>query len=488
MSEVRVRFAPSPTGDLHIGGARTALFNWLFARKNKGAFILRIDDTDTERSREEYWTGISEALNWLGMDWDEGPEKGGDYGPYFQSRREGIYKKEIDKLLDAGKAYYCYCSKEDLTRGREEAREKKIAYTYPGTCRNKNYGPDSKPGQLPVVRFKSPESGETVVSDIIRGEVKFDNGFLDDTIIMKSTKAPTYNFANVIDDCEMKISHVIRAEEHLSNTPRQQQFAEALGYDLPVYAHVPMILAPDRSKLSKRHGATSVQEFMDQGFLPEALINYLALLGWSPPDEKEILPLDEIINFFSLEKVVKTAAIYDVKKIIWINGHYIREGDADRIVDMAIPFLQKKNLISSPVTAEEHEKAKKIFNITSDRVKTLEEFADTTEYLFKNEFEYDEKSFEKIFGKEESLNNIELFLDAIKLKTSFDKNTLSNTLQEICEKHDISLGKINKPLRLALSGKNNGPELIDIMISIGYEETTRRIKKVLQLKGRNSNT
>ncbi len=481
MSGIRVRFAPSPTGDLHIGGARTALFNWLFARKNKGAFVLRIDDTDTERSREQFWSGISDALKWLGMDWDEGPEKGGEHGPYFQSQREDIYKKEIERLLEEEKAYFCFCSKDDLTKGREEAKKNKKAYTYPRTCRDKGYKGDSFSGVSPVVRFKSPKDGETVVQDLVRGTVKFLNIILDDTIIMKSNKTPTYNFASVIDDCSMEISHVIRAEEHLSNTPRQQLFAEALGYPLPVYAHVPMILAPDRSKLSKRHGATSVQEFMEGGFLPEALVNYLALLGWSSPDEEEILPIEKIIEFFSLERVVKTAAIYDIKKILWINGHYISKGDANHVVKMAIPFLQKNNLISENPAPDEIRKAMDIFTIMNDRVKTLQEFADNTDYLFKNDFTYDEKSMEKVFGNEDALKNIKFFLDAIKKISDFDKDTINNHLTEICDNQGISVGKINKPLRLALSGKNMGPELINIMLSIGHEETIKRIEKTLKM-------
>lgn len=480
MSLIRVRFAPSPTGELHIGGARTALFNWLFARKNGGAFILRIDDTDKERSREEFWSGILEAMHWLGLDWDEGPEKGGDYGPYFQSQRYHLYEREIKRLIDAGKAYYCYCSVEDLKKGREEARRKGLPYVYPGTCRNISSS-ERVEGVNPVVRFRSPDSGETVVKDEIRGEVSFDNRGLDDSIILKSSGAPTYNFASVVDDWEMKISHVIRAEEHLSNTPRQQLFAEALGYSLPVYAHVPMILAPDRSKLSKRHGATSVQEFREKGFLPEALVNYLALLGWSPPGEEEILPLKKITEYFSLNRVVKTAAIYDTKKITWINGHYIREGDPEIITEKAMPFLQNKELIPGQPSNEDIKKAEKIFSAMNDRVKTLQEFADASDYLFKDEFYYDEAAVKKLFSKNDAAENIKLLMEKMKALTTFNREELEKLFKYIFEKHDISPGRLNKPVRLALSGKTMGPELLDIIMIIGRDKTLKRLGNALDI-------
>ncbi|NLZ52622.1 MAG: glutamate--tRNA ligase, partial [Thermoanaerobacteraceae bacterium] len=329
MSEkVRVRFAPSPTGSLHIGGARTALFNLLYARHNNGTFVLRIEDTDTERSTEESAAQIILSLKWLGLDWDEGPEKGGDFGPYFQSQRLELYKKEVERLLAEGKAYRCYCTPEELAQRREAALKAGRPPKYDGCCRNLTPEQIEKfeaEGRKYTIRLKMPQEGHTEVDDLIRGRVVFENSVLDDFIIVKSNGIPTYNFACVIDDNAMKITHIIRAEEHLSNTPKQIQVYLGLGYDIPKFAHVPMILAPDRSKLSKRHGATSVEEFKDQGYLAESIINYLTLLGWSPEGTEEIFEMDKAVKEFTLERVNKTAAIYDVKKLTWINGHYMRE-------------------------------------------------------------------------------------------------------------------------------------------------------------------
>ena len=308
MSDLRVRFAPSPTGSLHIGGARTALFNWLFARRQNGAFVLRIEDTDLERSTGESARGIVSGLRWLGLDWDEGPETGGAYGPYFQSQRLGLYTEAANRLLEQGLAYYCYCTQEELAERRQDAMRAGRAPRYDGRCRllsREERVRLEREGRRPALRFHIPPDGVTVVPDAIRGEVVFSHEVLDDFIIMKSNGLPAYNFACVVDDASMKISHVLRAEEHLSNTPRQILIYRALGEPLPVFAHLTMILAPDRSKLSKRHGATSVQEFCEQGFLPEALLNYLALLGWSPEGEEEIMSLPEIVRQFSLERVEK---------------------------------------------------------------------------------------------------------------------------------------------------------------------------------------
>jgi len=484
MTEVRVRFAPSPTGELHIGGARTALFNWLFARKEKGTFVLRIDDTDTERSQEKYWKGILEGLNWLGLDWDEGPEKGGPYGPYFQSQRYDSYIREINKLLGKGKAYRCYCSKEELAKGREEAKKQGKPFIYPGNCRPKDNQKDQLDPNLDisesVIRFKTPDSGETVIHDKIRGTVTFENQHIEDFIILKSDGVPTYNFASVVDDWEMNISHVIRAEEHLTNTSRQKLIAEALSYNVPEYAHVPIILAPDKSKLSKRHGATSVQEFRDEGFLPEALINYLALMGWSPPGEQEILSLDEIVKYFSLERVSKTAAIYDLKKVTWINGHYFRESDPERLADLSIPFLQARGFLPENPTIEDKEMTNKIVKVMHDRAKTLKEFADSVDYFFHENFQYDEKEVSKVLGKEDAGRNIKYLIDKLKDVENFNKENIEKAFQETCQELDISPGRLNKPVRLALSGVTMGPELMDMVQILGKDKTLQRLEEALQ--------
>ena len=342
MSEkVRVRFAPSPTGSLHIGGARTALFNLLYARHMGGSFVLRVEDTDTERSTEESAQAIVKGLRWLGLDWDEGPEKGGEYGPYYQSQRLHLYDEAIKKLVDEGKAYYCYCTPEELDERRKAAMAAGKPPKYDGKCRNLTLEERKKleaEGRKPAIRLKVPQEGQTVVEDLIRGTVVFENYVLDDFIMVKSNGIPTYNFACVIDDTGMNITHIIRAEEHLSNTPKQILVYDALGYEVPQFAHVPMILAPDRSKLSKRHGATSVEEFRDQGYMAQSIINYLTLLGWSPEGNEEIFDLEKSIREFSLDRVNKTAAIYDVKKLAWINGHYMRGLDLDYVTKETIPL------------------------------------------------------------------------------------------------------------------------------------------------------
>ncbi len=484
MSSIRVRFAPSPTGELHIGGARTALFNWLFARKYNGTFILRIDDTDTERSHEYYWKGILDAMRWLGLDWDEGPEKGGNFGPYFQSQRFELYIDEVNRLLKEGKAYRCYCTVEELAREREKYRQKGQPFIYPGTCRGKTEENDFiSPGEdmeNTVIRFLSPDEGETVVDDLIRGEVSFDNKHLDDFIILKSNGSPTYNFATVVDDWHMQISHIIRAEEHLSNTPRQQLITEALNYSIPSYAHVPMILAPDKSKLSKRHGATSVQEFKEKGYLPEAVVNYLALLGWSPPGEEEILPLEEIKNYFSLDRVVKTAAIYDIKKITWINSHYFKEGDADRLTEISLPFLQEQGFVSEDITTEQKQKVKAVLEAMRDRVKTFEEFVEAVDYFFCDEFYYEEAAVNKIFGKDEVYSILETLLNNLKALNNFNRENLEKTFQDTLTELEVKAGQLNKPVRLAVTGKTMGPDLIETIVILGKEKTLKRLEQALE--------
>jgi len=480
---VRVRFAPSPTGNLHIGGARTALFNWLFARHNGGSFILRIDDTDLARSTEESTRGILSALRWLGIDWDEGPVVGGPYGPYFQSQRLGIYKDMAQKLIDQGVAYYCYCTPEELAQRRKEAMASGKAPKYDGRCRElslQERKSKEAEGFKPAIRLRIPESGETVVHDLFRGDVAFSNDVLDDFIIIKSNGMPTYNFACVVDDALMRISHIIRAEEHLSNTPRQILVYQALGYQVPVFAHVSMILAPDRSKLSKRHGATSVEEFRDGGYLPAALINYLALLGWSPEGEEEIFSLPELVNQFTLERVGKTAAIYDIKKLTWMNGHYLNEEDLDRIVELAIPFFQRKNLISENPSQEEMDYLRKVVEAVRTRVKTLAEVADAAEYFYVDDFSYDEKGVRKHFRKENAAEYLAKAREKLATLADFTLETTETAYRDLSEELGIKAGEIIHPTRLAISGRTMGPGLFDIMVILGKEKTLERMERAVQ--------
>ena len=481
MSPVRVRFAPSPTGELHIGGARTALFNYLFARAQKGTFVLRIDDTDLERSRSEYTERLLEAMRWLGLEWDE--------GPYHQSRRLEEYKKEAERLLEERKAYRCYCTPEELAAGREKARKAGKPYLYPGTCRNlspERIDAYREAGRSAVIRLRIPDHGETVVHDLIRGEVSFSNRDLDDFIMIKSNGQPTYNFASVVDDAAMQITDVIRAEEHLSNTPRQLLCLEALGYSPPRYAHVPMILAPDRSKLSKRHGATAVEEFRSQGYLPEALVNYMALLGWSP-GEKEILPLSEMIPLFSLSRVNKTAAVYDTTKLTWMNGQYLRLVPPERLAAEALPFYEAEGLLQPPLAGEEREYYEKVVRSVSDRVKTLAEMAAASTYFYREIEPYDEKGVKKHFRREGSAALLRRAADLLRRLQPFDLESVEKAYRGLSEELEISTGRLIHPTRLAISGKTMGPGLFEIIVLLGREKTAARLEEAAHWIEQNPN-
>lgn len=481
--KVRVRFAPSPTGSLHIGGARTALFNLLFARHNNGTFILRIEDTDTERSTEESARQIVRSLRWLGLDWDEGPEKGGDFGPYFQSQRLELYKREARRLLDEGKAYYCYCTPEELAERREAAMKDGKPPRYDGRCRDLSQEQRKKfeaEGRKPTIRIKVPQEGQTKVDDLIRGEVVFENSVLDDFIIFKSNGIPTYNFACVVDDHAMGMTHIIRAEEHLSNTPKQIQVYKALGYDIPKFAHVPMILAPDRSKLSKRHGATSVEEFRDQGYLAEAIVNYLTLLGWSPEGNEEIFDLEKAVKEFSLERVNKTAAIYDIKKLTWINGHYLRELDLDYITKQVVPFMVKKQIITEEEAQQKYDYIKKVVAISRDRSKTLEELAGSIAFFFKDVTEYEEKGVKKHFKKENAAELLIKGAEALEKLDEFTHESTEKAFRDFTDSMGLKAAELIHPTRLAITGRTVGPGLFEIIVLLGKEETIRRMKRAAQ--------
>jgi nondiscriminating glutamyl-tRNA synthetase len=484
MAEIRVRFAPSPTGELHIGGARTALFNWLFAKRYGGKFILRVEDTDTVRSTGKSIENIIKAMDWLGLQWDEGPNVQGDYGPYFQSERLSFYNKAVLKMLESGAAYKCYCTPEELATEREACRKAGQPPRYSKKCRDlslKEQQRFEEQGLKPVIRLKIPNEGVTLVKDLIRGEVSFENSVLDDFIIVKSNGYPTYNFACVVDDYMMKVSHVIRAEEHLSNTPKQVKIYEALGYKIPEFAHVPMILAPDRSKLSKRHGATSVEEFKEMGYLPEAIINYIALLGWSPGDE-EIMPLSQMAEQFSLDKVSKNAAIYDVKKLTWINGHYIREIDLDRLTGMLLSYMDKKSLISREMNRDY---LKKAVNITRDRAKTLEELADGISYFLNEVTEYDPKGVSKHFMRSGVVENLNKCIEVLDKLDTFTLENTENAYRALAETLEVKPAQIIHPTRLAISGRTVGPGLFDIMVLLGKTRTIERLNRAIEyLKNR----
>lgn len=481
MGHVRVRFAPSPTGNLHIGGARTALFNWLYARQKGGSLVLRIDDTDLERSTPESLDNILSSLRWLGLDWDEGPQKEGDFGPYRQSQRLDIYRLEAERLLQENKAYRCFCTPEELEAKREEARKKGLPLKYDGHCRFVSLEEQHnliKEGRPFAIRLLNNAKENIVVHDLVRGDVAFAADVFDDFVLLKSNGMPTYNFACAIDDHLMQISHVIRAEEHLSNTPKQILISQALGYSAPIFAHVPMILAPDRSKLSKRHGATSVEEFREMGYLPEALINYLALLGWSPQGTEEIMTREKMLRDFDLAKVSRNPAIYDTDKLTWINGHYLRELPLDEIVEKALPFLKARGWLRSSAP-EATEYARKVVDTVRDRVKTLAEVADASEYFFNEVASYEEKGIRKYFRNQETLVALKVVSERLEQVPLLTKENAEHICRQVAEELGISAGKIIHPIRLAVSGRTMGPGLFDILELLGQERVVSRIKKAI---------
>ncbi|HHV78476.1 MAG TPA: glutamate--tRNA ligase [Firmicutes bacterium] len=483
--EVRVRFAPSPTGYLHIGGARTALFNWLFARHNGGKFILRIEDTDAERTIEDSCSQIIRSLRWLGLDWDEGPEVGGPRGPYFQSQRRHLYAEYAQRLLREGKAYYCYCTPEELAARRSEALKQGRAPRYDGICRELSEARRKQleaEGRRPAIRLRTPDEGVTVVHDEIHGDVAFENALIGDFVIVKSDGFPTYNFGCVIDDSLMGMTHVIRADEHLSNTPKQLMIYEALGLQPPAFAHVPMILAPDRSKLSKRHGATSVEEFRDAGYLPEAIVNYLALLGWTPGENEEIMPLSEMVKRFRLEDVSHNPAIYDTNKLTWINGNYIRELDLDYVARAVIPFLEKAGYIKKDDLANEvqFERIRSLVGVVRDRAKTLVEMVDALSYFFEGELEYDEKGVRKYFTKPET---VELLVEGMRVLGGLEvwnTSSIEAAYRELAERKGVSSSALFHPTRLAITGRTIGPGLFEIMELLGKQQTLRRMAEAVE--------
>ncbi|MFC1559989.1 glutamate--tRNA ligase [Candidatus Margulisiibacteriota bacterium] len=479
---IRVRFAPSPTGFLHIGSARTAFFNWLFAKANKGTFILRIEDTDYERSMEGYVSDIIDGLQWLGLDWDEGPKKDGNskgkYGPYRQSRRLDIYKKYVQEMVSKGHVYKCYCSDEELGEKRQEALSKGRAPKYDGACRNLSDADQKKlgsEGRKYVYRFKMPT--ETIyVEDLVRGKVKFDCSLIGDFVIIKSNGTPSYNFAAVIDDYLMKISHVIRGEDHLSNTPRQMMLYRALGFEYPKFAHLPIILGNDRSKLSKRHGALSVLEYKKEGYLPGAVVNFLALLGWSPKNDKEIMSKKELINNFSLSGISKSGSIFDVVKLKWMNAEYLKKYSSKELIEAIKPDLLKAGYdidMSNKWFEEMIDTVRDGLSINSDIVPISRIFF---------EKEPNKAEVEKIANGADALKILEAFEAKIGAIKDISHDKINDMLDEMIKEGKLKKGAAFKTLRTVLTGSPSGPELWRIIRLFGKEKVLDRIKMAKELR------
>jgi glutamyl-tRNA synthetase len=472
---IRVRFAPSPTGALHIGGARTALYNWLFARHQGGRFILRIEDTDRERSTQESNKAIFAGLEWLGLDWDEGPKVGGSHGPYFQTERVKIHRDYADQLVREGKAYYCFCTAEELKKKREEAEARKEAPRYDSHCRKlsvEEIKTKVASGLSKVIRFMLPPVGEAIVEDQIRGQVVFKNEVLDDFVIVKSDGFPTYNFACVVDDHLMEITHVIRGDDHLSNTPRQILLYEAFGWTPPKFAHIPMILGKDKARLSKRHGATSVIDYNAMGYLPEAMLNYIAKLGWGYKDQ-EIFSREELIDLFSLEGVNKSAAVFDLDKLNWLNGQYIRKILPERLFDLCEPLL-----IDSYGT-HDIKYMQKVVAVFHDRLVLIPDIVHLSLYFFKDDFEYDPKAVEKHFRGEHSRQILESLKERLAKVAPFTKENIEPVFKQLAAELNVKLGVIIHPCRLALSGRTETPPMYDVVEILGKEKVIGRLGKVL---------
>ena len=462
MTEIRTRFAPSPTGDLHIGGARTALFNWLLARQTQGTFILRIEDTDVARSTQASIQVILDAMTWLGMDWDE--------GPFYQTQRMPLYQEAAYRLLKEGKAYRCYCTPEELEAKRGAALNAGAKPKYDRTCLGLKSFPTEKPF---AIRFFSPDEGITAVDDLIQGRVEFDNAELDDLIILRSDGLPTYNFSVVVDDVTMGITHVIRGNDHLNNTPRQIQIYQALGNPLPKFGHVPMILGPDKKKLSKRHGDQSVMEYKRMGYLPQAVVNYLVRLGWSYGDQEEFT-LEELIDKFSLEAVGKSAAAINPGKLDWLNSQYIKRMVLDELVQRILPFIESKGYSITDLDL-----LKKAVLSFRERVKTLVEMADLSEFYFWEEIKYDENAAGK-FLKAESLSVLEKIVASLSEEAILDKERCHRLIQQLAEARGEPLLKIAQPIRVALTGRTVSPPIDEVMEALGRTKVIQRLEKAIE--------
>ena len=464
--DVRVRFAPSPTGHLHIGGARTALFNWLFARHNKGRFILRIEDTDRTRSTEEFIDSILQGMKWLDLEWDE--------GPYRQTDRFDVYRNYAEKLLNEKKAYYCYCTPEELEQRRQEALAQGRPLKYDGRCRDlKSPIPDRKP----AIRFRMPMDGEAAVDDLIKGKVLFDNAQLDDLIIVRSDGTPTYNFTVVADDVDMKITHVIRGDDHLNNTPKQIHIYSALGYKVPLFAHLPMILGSDKTRLSKRHGATSVLAYWEMGYLPEALVNYLVRLGWSFGDQ-EIFTREELIEHFSFDNVGKSAAVFNPEKLLWLNGQYIINSAPEKLADLVRPFLIKEKIIEENQVLDQEWFFKAIVTL-QERAKTLIELADSLRYYISEYVDYNPKAKEK-FLKESSIAALTEVRDSLKELDNFTGPEIEKIFIAIVERLQMKLGSVAQPVRVAITGRTESPGIFEVIEIVGKEKTLKRLEKAIE--------
>jgi glutamyl-tRNA synthetase len=463
---IRTRFAPSPTGYLHVGGARTALFSWLYARKHGGTFILRIEDTDLERSTIESVNAILEGMTWLGLEYDE--------GPFYQTHRFDRYKEVIRQLMDAGQAYHCYCTKEELDAMREEQMARKEKPRYDGRCRHRT---EPREGVPPVVRFRNPDEGEVVIDDLVKGRIVVRNSELDDLIIARSDGSPTYNLTVVVDDLDMRITHVIRGDDHVNNTPRQINILKALGAELPKYAHVPMILGADGARLSKRHGAVSVMQYRDDGFLPEAVLNYLVRLGWSRGDQ-EIFSIDEMIEFFDVPDINHSASTFNPDKLLWLNHHYLMHGDP-----MHVAHHLRWHLGQLGIDPTEGPDPVEVVKAQRERNKTLVEMAKASVFFYRDFEAYDEKAAKKNLAPE-AASGLEALRENLGALYPWSREAIHDIIAATAESLGLKMGNVAQPLRVAVSGASVSPPIDLTLELLGKEKTLARIDRALEHIGK----
>src|SRR5918995_4273969 len=483
-SQIRVRYAPSPTGSLHVGGVRTALFNWLFARKNNGIFALRIEDTDLERSTEESVEQLKRSLRWIGLDWDEGPEVGGPHAPYRQTERMELYREAAQRLLDTGAAYRDFATTEELAAFREKTRSEGRQPIYRGGeyC---DMDPEEarrkiEAGEQYTVRFKTPREGQTVVEDMIRGPVTFDNANLEDFVLMKSSNTPTYNFAATVDDAEMEISHVIRGDDHLSNTPRQILIYNALGHELPAFAHVPQVLGPDKKKLSKRHGAASVEDFAAQGILPEALFNYLALLGAGYAADEEIFTPEELAARFRIDRVSGNPAVFDESKLLSINQVYIRRKSPEELALIAAPMLAESGVAAPEELERDMPRLTKIMDLLKERISRTTDIPDAVGYFYGGTLDYDPDEFEKQFGKDFVRENLPELYERLAELTEWTEEAIEEAVRGLAAEKEKGARHLIHPLRFATTGRTVSAGLFETLALLGRERSLLRAGDVVE--------
>lgn len=478
----KVRFAPSPTGPFHIGGARSALFNWLVARNKNGKFLVRVEDTDLARSTRESEEDIKAALKWLGLNWDEGIDVGGENGPYRQTERLDIYHKEIQRLLDEGKAYYCYCTEEELEESRTQQLAEGKTPVYNDHCRSlteEEIAKYKESGRKPVIRLRVPKEGVFAFDDMVRGHVTFQAAGVGDFIIMKSDGIPVYNFAVVVDDALMNITHVIRAEEHLSNTPRQIAIYQALGYDIPKFGHISLILGSDHKKMSKRHGATSVDEYRKMGYLSDAVVNYLALLGWAPKGEQEIFTREELIEQFSMKRVSANDAVFDIEKLNWINFQYMKQLSPEELLELTLPFIINAGYITGPLSDEKKEWLKKVVWFVRDHLYYGAQTPENVKIFFEELPATTDEEMLEIMSRETSKMIIKSFAEKLSDLDTFNESSIKDVFSNLMKESGIKGKAAFEPVRIALTGEIHGPGLYTLIELFGKEKTIQRLKSSL---------